>query len=335
MADGRMRRRLFISCALFLLLFSGCMSDAVLSRRLAESESGRGMLLEEDGRYAEAFDAFRAALELEPGSLRYQYESSRLAFLAGDIRYGSRQAEDLHRRYPENVLVSELFAYGCMLEGRDDESERLYRELLEKHERYGPAALNLSLLLERRGAYREAFDILRPSADEWKDETVAGFGKRKLYLRLADLASGAFMPGDELIWLTKALKTKGEPEGGAGAASSGTRPSEEAEKQDDELALKLRLATLLADQGRPEEAVTYYQELSDAGTLTAEATFDFARILLVDLERYQEGLEELRLALDAGFTDDAAIEKLLSEPDLLDPDAIRQVLDASKKGASP
>lgn len=192
------------------------MSDAVLSRRLAESEAGRGMLLEEDGRYAEAFDAFRSALELEPDSLHYRYEASRLAFLAGDVRYGTRQAEALHRRYPENVLVSELFAYGCMLEGRDDESERLYRELLEKHERYGPVALNLSLLLERRGAYREAFDILRPSADEWKDETVAGFGKRKLYLRLADLASEAFMPGDELIWLTKALETKGGRMAGQG-----------------------------------------------------------------------------------------------------------------------
>jgi tetratricopeptide (TPR) repeat protein len=267
-------------------------------------------------------EAFRLAEELEPGRLRYRYEASRTALLAGDVSYGLRLAEELYGEFPDNLMVMELIAYARLVAGRTDDALPLYLRIMELQPAYEPAVWNVSLVYEREERYEEAYGVLRgffgapggEGPEAVKGAESGGGALRERFLRLADLAEKSGEAADAAGWLAAALSAGGGegqtdvPEGG----------------------ILRRLAELLEETGEPEAAVVRYRELMEddgPGAADPELLFSLARLLISGLEDYSEGLEVLRRSLEAGFSDTAALDALRNNPDLLDPAAVEAVIE--------
>ncbi len=310
---------------LVIAAVSGCAGDSALREGYAASEASRGDLLAEDGRYREAMEAFRRAAELEPDTLRYRYEASRTALLAGNAAFGMGVAEELYVKFPDNLLVMELLAYARLVAGRPEDALPLYLRIMELQPAYEPAAWNVSLVYEREERYEAAYSVLRAffgAPGGGGPETVRAEGAgvesggdrlRERFLRLADLAEKSGETEDATGWLAAALSAG---DGDDSAVS-------------DEV-IRLRLVKLLEDLGEPEAAAVRYRELTEGdgpGSGDPDLLFGYARLLISALEDYSEGLAVLRRSLEAGFSDTAALDSLLEDPDLLDPSAVEAVID--------
>jgi len=111
--------------------------------------------------------------------------------------------------------------------------------------------------------------------------------------------------------------------------------AEDAEPVPDSREIRLRLARIMEEKGAWQEAADYYRKAieelredtaKEGSDGTPDLVFSLARILIAELEQYPEGLEMLERALQSGFSDTGALEKLVSRPDLLDREAVMQVV---------
>lgn len=176
------------------ILFSGCVSDRTLQKQLAFSEAGRGGLLVELGREAEAYGPYRRAAELEPENNGYLYEASRLALLAGDVSWGLEGALRLRQRLPDNMLVLELLAYGYAASGDTEGALGYYREIVSLRGSYTPALKNMALLFQKMdepvAAYKTMVEIAEGAESGGGSSRDAEPLSREFWLRMADLARG-------------------------------------------------------------------------------------------------------------------------------------------------
>lgn len=253
------------------------------------------------GRPAEAAEAYRRAVRLEPGNPDAHNNHGLVLWLLGR----SGEAEAAYRRALEArpAFPEARFNLGLVLAdlGRDDEAEACFQAVLEDRPGFADAANALGNLYRGRGrladaeaAYRRALaqrpgyaevesnlgEVLR--AQGRVDEAIAAFGRAlKRRPGYAEAHSN----------LGLALADAGRPRD---AAAAYRRALEFAPQR---VEIGVNLGRALRDQGRLDEAERAYRDVLDARPESADAWTGLGN-LLADRGRLDEAIRAYRRALE-------------------------------------
>ncbi len=121
----------------------------------------RGRLDQERYADADAADAYRRALEIDPELDDARDRLTRLLLETNQPAEALPHLEYLHRRRPDDAAISARLAQGMDLAGRQDEAARLLDEVLAHHPDFGPALAARGKLALQAGQYADAETWLR------------------------------------------------------------------------------------------------------------------------------------------------------------------------------
>lgn len=305
--------RCLLCFSLVLLLICSCAGDKRLSRSLAASETARAALLYGDGQLEKAYQAYLQAFRHDDGNMQCLYELARLSYETDRVEQGLSWASELVQRMPGNLMALELRAYGYVLSEQYGKAADDYRIILEDDPLSSSAVLNLAEVNRRLEQYEDAYQLLFDYAQSF-EESGEELGEAFLYRRLADLATLSGKQESESYWIERFFESGGERDAD----------------------FLIRLGDAYRNEETYRKALGSYEEalpLTDDTEAKALLTFQLARLLLVHLEDYPQGLSYLEQAFDLGFSDQAALKELQNSPDLLDREAVNQLI--KKAGQKP
>ena len=277
------------------LLLSGC----VTSRRdhdIASQFYDLGNAYVELGKYDKAVTEFQAALNIDPGFVKADYN---LALAYAHAKRTADAIAILKRLLisdPENTQVLSALGWVYHLAARDDDALAQYAMVV----RLSPADLNAlynaGIILWKLKRPQEAMEKFTTLLAKAPDDTDALYAAGSLLLSLDDAAGSADM-------ISRYLEKK---------------PS-------DPEALFL-FAAAAERQKKYAQAMAAYDKITGIDASQGDAWFGEARLLLTVVEDPQRGLEALRKALGAGFKDVKAVQALLDSPGLLERDKVEAAL---------
>jgi tetratricopeptide (TPR) repeat protein len=293
--DGSMRgfraKRIAAACAFAAALSAafavgGCATDT-REREIALEYFNLGNAYLEMGKLDEASRAFESALRLDPGLARADYNLA-IAY----VRLGrAGEAADILDRLladdPDSVTILLASGWALHVAGRDEEAIARYDSAVRLAPENQDALYNAGLILWAMGRVREAADRLTSLLAIAPGDTDVLFNLGSLYLALDD-------PEKAAEYLGRYVERK--PQDAEGL---------------------LLLASAWERQRQFSRALEAYDRIVAADAKSASAWFGRARLLLTVVEDPDRGLEDLRRALEAGFSDKAAIAALLANETLL------------------
>ena len=294
--------RIAVACAFaavltIVLAAAGCATDTG-RREIALEYFNLGNAYLELGKLDEAARAFESALRLDASLARADYNLA-VAYVRLD-RAG--EAVDILERLvaDDPGSVTTLLASGWALHeaGRDAEALARYDAAAALAPENQEALYNAGLILWAAGRTREAADR---------------------FVRLLAIAPG---DADALFNLGSLELALGDP---AGAAEHLGRYVERKPQDAEGLLL---LASAWERQRQFSRALEAYDRIIAADARSASAWFGRARLLLTVVEDPERGLQDLRRALDAGFSDTAAVAALLANETLLARPEVEKELGA-------
>jgi tetratricopeptide (TPR) repeat protein len=278
------------------LLLTGCASAP--SRPLAQEwyELGNSWLDKKE--WKKAGEAYAHALAIDPSFAGASYNLARALAAAGDYEGSLRALDSLAKRDPGNVRVAAARAYALYKKGDAVAALAAYRRVLALDPYAPDAVYNIALLELSTGDTASAIaDLDRLS--------VAAPDDGQLFLLLGRARD---KHGDSAEAL--AAFEKAEALGKADAEALG------------------RMGELYEAARRFPEAMDAYAAAVKAEPKLAGAWFSLARLRLVVASDSDRGLDALKSALDAGFSDRKAATALLDEPDLTARDKVLELLKA-------
>ncbi len=240
------------------------------------------------GKWDRAGEAYEKALSYDRTLVAASYNLARALTEAGSYSRALEVLERLRAEDPDNVRLITLSAYAHHKAGDDEAALDAYRRAAELNPRDAPTLRNLALLLERAGRDEEARGILRElyTVDPSDDAVL----RRLALLEARRAGAGPSGPSEEaLSLLTAAL----------------------ARKPGDREVLRAR-AELRESRELFARAIEDWAALVQADPSDGEAWFRLARLRLVVAGDREAGLEALRKALDAKFSDAEAAAALLA-----------------------
>lgn len=266
--------------AVIVLSFPGCRTWSGREEKAA-SAYNRGNLLRDEGRTDEAVAAYRESLAEAPGFRAARFNLALALVETGMADEGLGELESLRMQDPQNLMILRAMGWAAWNAGDVQVSLGFYDEALEIFYADIESLHGKADVLDAAGRPLEAAVVRLFILDI--DESTAN--------RL-DLASSYTAAGD----YDEALNQYREilnvdpvhPEALAGAALSA------------------------GETGLFREELEYLLRGADiAGEGRARQFFDIARLLLVEFGSYEEGLESLEKAFEAGFDDSEALQNLL------------------------
>lgn len=222
------------------------------------------------------------------------YNLARLEIERGRLEVALDLLDELLAKDPENLLILETTAYAQNLRGRRSEAVRLYRELLDEDPGRVSALYNLSILVEDLD---EGLDLLRRASDLAPED-------REILERLVTLLAREERPEEAVVYLERLRR----------------------QLSDDRAGLE-DVAERYEGLGYPQEAVETYDQLLELDPNEESYHFAQARLLLTAIGDDRRGLAALEAALNAGFSDEAAIGRLLVSRELVAPVQVEELLD--------
>ena len=292
-------RRIFFLLASAAVVLGGCRTWSAVEEQAARFYN-EGNTLRESGRLEEAALAYEAALEAKPNLAAASYN------LALTLTFLDREDEAL-------ILLKEL-------RGRDPENLTVLRALawVSKEQGDSNAALDY---------YAAALDVFHADTESLKGaaEIHEGEGRAAeavvLYRTLVRLDDDV----ENRLALASSLSAAGEYEESLSVCEDVL--TEDTVNRD-----ALRIASRAADaMGLFREAAVYEKrKIASGAEDDPECWWHLARIDLVELEEYEEGLEALAKALELGFSDEASLEELSNDAPGMIHAGIRDVT-ASRK----
>lgn len=268
-----------LALALSLLLFS-CASTQVPDLAQEFYDIGNAWL--EMGKWDKAGSAYEKALFYDRTLVAASYNLARALIEAGSYPKALEILNELLSEDGDNVRLITLRAYALYRSGDDLAALDAYRRASELNPYDAATLRNLSLLLERAGRDEEALALLRELyAVDPSNDTIL----RRLALLEAKEADSE--SAEEL--LTAYLARKG-----------------------DDLEVLRRRATLREGRELFALALEDWTALVKAQDADADAWFHVARIRLVVAGDGAGGLEALRKALDAKYSDAESAAALLA-----------------------
>ncbi|MFP4012284.1 MAG: tetratricopeptide repeat protein [Spirochaetaceae bacterium] len=286
---------LVILLALLMLFLVGCRTY-VRRTNLAEEYHDLGNAFYEVEAYERAAEYYRKALELEPDLAPASFNLARAYIEAEAYDEAIRILEDLRGEDAQNVLVLEALAYAHSRQRRFQTAVSLYEEVLERSPYRVSALYNAGVMHRRLGNKARAREALQ-----------------RAYVRERNDASVLYHYGMSLY----------EDEAYEKAVSV-LLDYTDAASVEEESRRMLEVARILSEQQYIARALKLYDRFLAGDAENETALFERAALRLTETEEVEAGIEDLRNALEAGFSDTERAAELLGREELL---ASRRVED--------
>jgi tetratricopeptide (TPR) repeat protein len=272
-----------ISCAIFLILFSGCVSLAAS----AEEYYSIGMAYFELGKFAEAEKWLNRARQADRTMVASTYNLGRLAYERRRFNEAARLFESILRRDPDNILALKAAAYTRIMTGDIDIAEKHYSRLLELVPESADDGYNHALVLFAMGRYSDAEEVLEryPFALQENRDVML------LYARCQKAQNKIEAINSFSVWLSNFSDHKVRYE----------------------YAQTLEYHELFARALEEYRLALSETAVESVDPRRRDVRFGIARVLLIADSRSAEGITELEEAVSEGFDDIEAVEKLLDD----------------------
>ena len=282
-------------CALVIFpALSGCVTQGVMS---AEEYFSLGMAFFDLGQaakdastrtkhFTEAEKWLNRARQIDKTKNASEYNLGRIAFETGRFEEAAERFESILKRDSANTLALKAAAYSRIKTGEIEKAEAWYQQLLELIPESADDGYNYALVLYTVEKYAEAERVL----DGYKFALLNNNDTLLLYAR-AQKAQGKVEAADSYAqWLVSNKNSK----------------------------VRIEYAQILESQEFYARALEEYRaaltELeTDKAADKLTTRFDIARLLLIADSETDGGIKELSEAVDAGFSDIEAVEKLLED----------------------
>jgi tetratricopeptide (TPR) repeat protein len=274
-----------LCAALAVFTLNGCAS--VTS---AEEYYSIGMAYYEVGKFEEAEKWLNRARAADRTQVASEYQLGRIAFETGRFQEAAGYFESVLKRDPENLLALKAAAYTRIKTGDLEVADRHYQKVLTLEPESADNGYNYALVLYAMERYADAENVL--SGHQFA------------------LLEG----GDSLLLFARAQKAQNKVEAVDSYAKwlvDNTDPQ-----------VRYEYAQLLETEELYARALEEYRsalsELASSsgsgGTLKRpDLRFAIGRLLLIADNESAEGIDELRGAVNEGYSDFEALEKLLDD----------------------
>ena len=145
---------------------------------------GRGVQALRDGRSAEALDAFRQGLDLEPNNPSLRQRLATALAITGDTRGAVEELEETLRRTPDFARAHFSLAAILELSGRHREAARRYVTALEYEPSYVAARMGLAEALRSDGRLEESLSHYAQVVEAEPGFAEAWIGRADALVRL-------------------------------------------------------------------------------------------------------------------------------------------------------
>jgi len=278
-----MKKFLLSASALFILILLVCGCAAMAAS--AEEYYTIGMAYFELGKYEEAEKWLIRAMQSDRTMTASQYNLGRLAYERQRYYEAAELFEEILKKDPDNVLALRAAAYTRIKTGDIGIAQRHYSRLLELVPESADDGYNHALVLYAMERYDEAEQVLekyRYSLHDNRDLLL-------LYARIQSAQNKVEAIDTFSAWLVE-----------------GSNP-----KVRYEYALALEYHELYA-----RALEEYRKAISEVTSSTvdikrSDIRFSLARVLLIADSENTEGITEMQNAVEEGFSDTSAIEKLI------------------------
>jgi tetratricopeptide (TPR) repeat protein len=301
--NGRATRSVTVA-ALVATIFLAMSSCATVPSPLATEWYDLGNAWLDKGDFKRAGEAYRRALGFDPSLAGASYNWARALAEAGDYAGSLGILDKLAKSDPENSRILTARAWVLYKAGRSTDALKAYEALLALDPYSPDAVFNAAVLKLAAGDASGAAKDLETLAKAKPEDAPTILLLGRAY--------------DEAL----ASATNDADKAAFAAGALGAFERARALGKADAAALE-RIGLAYADQAyankRPYmEAIAVLDEATKADAKRAEAWFALARIRLTAAEDGSGGLEALRKALEAGFSDKEKVAKLLEIPALLE-----------------
>ena len=256
----------------------------------------------EKGDWKKAGQAYSHALALDSSFAGASYNLARALTESGDYDLALKALDALAARDPGNVKIIAARAYALYKKGDAKAALRTYRELLSLDTFAPDAVYNAALLELASGDASAAVADLERLTSAKPDDGQAFLLLGRAIDRRAATAT------------TATTATTASPSESEIAALGAYERAKTLGKTDAD-ALE-RMSQLYEKARRFSDAMDALEGVLKADPKRASAAFSLARLRLVVADDAEKGLDALKTALDAGFSDKEAASALLAEPDL-------------------
>ncbi len=275
----------------------GCVTNRQ-NRALASEYYDLGNTYVDLGQYDKAIQRFQAALKLDPGFVKADYNLA-LAY-AHSKRFDEALAilKRLLLADPKNTQLLSARGWVQHLAGRDEDALADYRAVLDLSPADLNALYNSGIILWKLQRLPEALDRFN-----------------ELLSRAPDDTDGLYAAGSLLLTLD-------EPQ------ASGDTLSRYLDKKPTDIEAWYLVAAGAERLKKYSRALEAYDKIVALDSAQGDAWFGETRLLLTVVDDPQRGLETLAKALAAGFKDAKAVKALLDSPGLLERDKVEAALKA-------
>ena len=283
-----------LAAALFL---ASCVTDQE-ARRLAASWDELGKAWADQGRWDRAGAAWSEALRIDPTLGTAGFNLIRALTEAGKYDEAIANARKFLDKDPDNAEVLSALAYAYYKAGRFDEAIETYQRVVDLRAEDLTSLFNLAALLEKAGRRTEAAERYRGLLQEDPENAAVSF-------RLGVLLVAEHRELDAIPYIEAYIAAKPDVIDG-----------------------KKALAMAQEGAGLYAKAMETWALVCAKAPEDAASWFALARLRLTIASDGTGGLEALKKALDAGFTDDEAAKALLATESLAARDEVTAALAA-------
>jgi tetratricopeptide (TPR) repeat protein len=272
----------FFLCAwAYTLSLAGCATGAAS----AEEYYSIGMAYYEMGKFDEAEKWLNRAKSVRKTMVASEYNLGRIAFETQRYPEAAGHFEAILRRDPNNVLALKAAAYTRIKTGDIDQAEQFYRRVLSLEPESADDGYNYALVLYAMEKYAEA------------EKALAGY------------AFALMDNNDVMLLYARSQKAQGKVE----ALDSYAKWLQ----NNSDYKVRYEYAQMLETQELYARALEEYRAAlsgaSGSEPSRAELRFSIARLLLIADSDNPEGISELEGAVNEGYNNIDAMEKLLAD----------------------
>ncbi|MFO8065386.1 MAG: tetratricopeptide repeat protein [Spirochaetota bacterium] len=266
---------------------------------LAEEYFNLGNAFYELEGYERAVEYYEKALALEPDLVPANFNLARAYIESGEYAQAIPILESLIEGEEESVLVLESLAYAYTKQERYEDALELYEEVLSLSPFRVSALYSSALIYRRLEEYQNARDLLGRAREAAPEDP------------------------DVLYHYGRILYDTDDPDEAVSILSDYL---DEAPVNEEEIDRRLEVARIYADERYFARAISTFDQVLEVDANEPTALFEKAALQLTVIEDSTAGEENLRAALEAGFSDEERAEELLEREDLLSRTRVTELL---------
>jgi tetratricopeptide (TPR) repeat protein len=303
----RLKVLLWFSVPVILIIFSSCASSGAIS---AEEYFSIGMAYYDMGKFDEAEKWLIRAKAKNKTMSASEYNLGRIAFETGRYNEALKHFESILKRDPHNVLALKAAAYTHIKNGSIEKAEALYSKLLAIIPESADDGYNYALVLYYMEKYEEVEQVIKSHEFALLDNN------------------------DVLLLYARSQKQQGKPEAIDTYANWLVNNSD--------AKVRYEYAQLLENYEMYARSLEEYRSAltgispGNVDPSKPDIRFSIARVIFIADSGNAEGVEELRGAVQDGFSDIEKMQGLLDDArvGVENKDEIRLLLAELKRAAA-